>query len=345
MKRIFTADLHIHEYSTDTEITQEGTSRKLEELLNAIKQMCDYAVENNILEIIIGGDLIHHNNIVHARAFSKFKKLLLSYKNISFVAYCGNHEFGKANGTDNALDLLEDKNIKIIRESTVLGNMTFIPHSANLFDEISNAKPNDILLSHFALSEAKTDSGLCVDSKFNLKCLKKFKMVLIGDYHTPQNIEKKWKDGGSTMVYYPGSPIPFTRAEIEDKRFLVFDNKTMAVESVPIIGYRKYYNIEINDNTDIKNTVDEIKRLKTLGHYVVVRKNIKDTPKEMESLMESVIYVDEYEDDCINRGICSTQSDGDQFVKYMDIMKIPEKQRPEFLNVLMSAVEKRKTIQ
>jgi DNA repair exonuclease SbcCD nuclease subunit len=72
MKKIFTADLHIHEFSKDSQITESGITLKLEELLGAVKQMCEYAVLNDIKTVIFGGDLIHHNNVVYARPFAKF---------------------------------------------------------------------------------------------------------------------------------------------------------------------------------------------------------------------------------------------------------------------------------
>lgn len=341
MRKIFTADLHIHEFSKDSVTTEFGTSLKLEELLSAIEQMCVYAVDNDIKEIYFGGDLIHHNNVVYARPFSRFKKLLRKYSDITFVAYCGNHEFGKADGTDNALDLLEDDNIKIVRGVTVQGNTTIIPHSRTLHEDVKSCKPNDILMSHFALSEARADSGFQKFTKFSINDLKKFKLVLIGDYHTPQMIKKSEK-GVETRIYYPGSPIPFTRAEIESKRFLVFDDETLEVESVPITGYRKYVDVVLEEGVDLKAVMQKIEESKAAGNYVFVKNYLKSRPPEIRELSNDIICLDLYEPEFNIRGITTSMTEDEKHRKYMEINHVPEELRDVYMSVLNSVLSNMK---
>lgn len=324
MKKIFTADLHIQDYDKDTKTMEDGSSLKLNELLNSFSQLCDYAISNNIKDIYIGGDVNNDKHLIHSRSFAKFKKLLNKYNNLNFIVYLGNHDINHSSSEDFAIDLLESENVEIIKNTTIKNNITIIPFSDNLLEEIKDSKPNDFLLSHFPLAEAATDNGMSINSKFRKRDLKKFKVVLIGDYHTHQNVDNIW---------YPGSLIPITRSETEDKGFIVFDDETLNVEFVKVDGYRKYKDIVINNKTNIDEVKNLIKEYRDKDYFVTIRKHISEIPVQLKEEVADCCLVDNYEKEYKFRGITSSMNIEDQMKKYMEIENIKSDNFDEYLKI------------
>src|SRR5690554_2450514 len=127
MKKIFTADIHLHEFSMDSVITDSGITLKLQELLDAFKQMCDYALENEINEIIIGGDINHKKNVVYARSFIRFKKILKEYPTLKFIIIPGNHDIVDMAAEESAVELLDGlDNVELIMNVENRDNILYI---------------------------------------------------------------------------------------------------------------------------------------------------------------------------------------------------------------------------
>lgn len=334
MKKIFTADIHLHEFSMDNVLTESGITLKLQELLNAFKQMCDYAMNNNIEEIIIGGDINHKKNVVYARSFIRFKKVLKQYPNLKFIIIPGNHDIVDMAAEESAVELLDGlKNVDIIMNVEQRDNILYIPHSNELFNNIKKSEPTDILISHLPLSEGKVDSGLSINTAFSKKDLKKFKLVLLGDYHTYQNIDN---------IYYPGTLIPNKRNELGDKGFIVFDSDNLDVEFVETTGYRKCYNLELTEDVDVKDFIKNIKTLNESGHYITINKKIKEIPQSLKNVMENNVSInDNFEGEIISRGISANQNLDDQFKKYLEIEEIEEYNHKKYLEVVKDALHKR----
>lgn len=326
MKKIFTADLHIQDYDKDNKTIEDGSSLKLNELLNNFSQLCDYAINNNIIDIYIGGDINNNKHLIHANSFAKFKKLLNKYNDLKFIIYLGNHDINYSASEDFAIDLLESENVEIIKDTVIRNNMTIIPFSDNLLDEIKKSPPNDILLSHFPLAEGATDNGMNINSKFRKKDLKKFKLVLIGDYHTHQNVDNIW---------YPGSLIPVTKSEIDDKGFIVFDDETLQIDFIKVDGYRRYKNIVIDESSNIDDIKDLIKEYKQKDYFVTVRKHVYEIPTELKEDISECCVVDNYEKEYKFRGITSSMNIEEQMKKYLEIENVPEKDMEQYLKIGM----------
>jgi len=76
MKYIFTSDLHLQKYNNDSVKLPDGTSLKLKETLDCFEELCKYAILNNVLSVIIGGDIVHHKDRIETIPFIRFKRLL-----------------------------------------------------------------------------------------------------------------------------------------------------------------------------------------------------------------------------------------------------------------------------
>lgn len=330
-KKIFTADLHLQPFSNDTVELENGIRLKLQELLNSIRQMLEYAIKNKIDTVIIGGDIGHLRSTVHTRPFSLFKQLLEEYKDdIRYKMISGNHDGHPNFPEESCVSLFKGFDyIDVFFEPTVENNITYIPDGINMLEDIRNAEPNDILVSHFPLSEAATDSGLKITTKFSKKDLKKFKLVLIGDYHTQQNIDH---------IYYPGTLIPMNKGEKGPKGFLVFDDESLDVEFVEVTGFRKYIDIEITEKTDTKELKQILNEAKESNDFITVRNTLEKIPSSIKTLIKDVPVIEEYEPEEILRGITSSMQLGEQMKKYLEIENISEELREKYLNIGLSTI-------
>lgn len=331
-KLIFTADIHLQPFSNDTIELENGIRLKLQELLNSIRQLLDYAVKNEIETVIFGGDIGHHRSTIHTRPFYLFISLLMEYKDkITYKFIPGNHDGHPQFLGENCVSLLSGyENIDVFMEPTVEGNITYIPDGTDMYNDIKNAKGTDILVSHFPLSEAATDSGLKVTTKFSKKDLKKFKLVLIGDYHTHQTI-----DG---FIHYPGTLIPMNKGEKGAKGFIVFDDETLETEFVEVTGFRKYVEIEITEETSAKELKSIIKESTESNDFLTVRNTLQSIPTSLKSVVKDVTVIDDYEPEEIMRGISSAMQIGEQMKKFLEIEGINEDEREKYLQIGLTAL-------
>lgn len=332
-KKVFTADLHLQLFDSDNIQLESGISLKLHELLNAITQVFDYAVKNKIDTVIFGGDISHKRKNVDVKPFHLFQELLIEYSDrLNYIFIPGNHDGDGLFRGQTAVSFFKTiPNSQVFDFPTVIDNITYIPDSQDMLQDIHEAEPTDILISHFALSEAATDSGLKVITKFSKKDLKKFKLVLLGDYHTFQKIDN---------IYYPGTLIPMNRGEKGPKGFIVFDDESMEVEFIETTGFRRYIDVEINENTNIEEVKKILQNKTETNDYIVVHNNLPEIPIELKVVMkeEAIPIIDKYEPEEIIRGISSNMNLGEQMKKYLELSGIPEKEMDLYLNIGMEAL-------
>ena len=334
MKVCVTGDIHLKMWA-DTEYDENGISLKLHEILSAFESICKYAVDNSIPYVIIAGDVNHLKNSVHYKSFVLFKKILDKYYNLEFVIISGNHDEASKEDIYSAVQLLDGpKNVKtVVNNPYVLDDITFIPWSSDIPHKIQLAEPNKLLISHLGLSEAQFSSGLSMRTSIGTKDLKKFSLVVLGHYHLPQTVEHVW---------YTGSLIQMDRGEKgEEKRFLVVDTDELEVESIPIEGYRKYYEFEITNPKQVKDVQKEVESLKEQGHHITIKTKIAVKLPEFEG----VNVISDIEEDFQTRGISSGMKLEEQMAKYVEISTtVPDNEKDEYLEVALDALsEKEKT--
>jgi len=223
------------------------------------------------------------------------------------------------------------KNVKcVIGETYTEGNITFVPFHHQIFDILKSLKSNDILASHFGLSEAMLQSGLSKIDKIKLSDLKKFKLLLLGHYHKPQHLSNEY----SNLYYCGGFTNHSWNDKNETKRFLIYDTETLKVESVPMENQIEYKEFVIDNLETAKDVLIEAEKAKNIGHYVRIKKlikdEIKDTPKDL------LIIENKDEVDVTNRGIKVTMNLKEKLIKYLDIKQVDPKENEEFLAVLES---------
>jgi DNA repair exonuclease SbcCD nuclease subunit len=336
MRFVFTADIHLSRYGQDEINDHTGLPERISGIKNTLYQMADYCQQNNISTMVIGGDIYHTKSIIYSMAQEILGDFIDAYPNLCFIILDGNHDLSDK-GVDaiSSLKVLSKyKNVMFVshKGTLKLENILFVPYSKNLAKEISEGK-TDILISHFGLSEGMLNSGISIVSEIGMKNLiGKYKVVLLGHYHKPQEIIND-----SIKLYYVGSPIQLDWGEKGDeKRFLVVDSTTLKVESVPTVGYKKHIELEIN--TENKTQIlKEAKLVKDRGDYV---KLIKTDSVTLDKKFEDFNVVDKSEKDVTDRGVSSTMSQDQRMKRYLEIKKIDESLHAEYLGIGLNIIEK-----
>lgn len=336
MKFAYIADIHLSRYGQDSVNSESNLPERLHMLKNTLCQIADYCVENDIDQIVIGGDILHGKSVIYAIAQKVMLEFFRKYADtIHFTVIDGNHDVsGKGTDAVSALEpLASEPNVLWISMKDKYfqnENILFIPHSPDMVKIIKSSSA-DILVSHFGLNEGKLNSGISIVSDIGMKDLREnYKLVLLGHYHKPQEIIED-----NISLYYVGSPIQLDWGEKNDeKRFLIVDTHTLTVESIPTSGYAKHIELKI-DNENKHEILEEAKRLKEQGHLVNV---IAETKVDLSGLNTDIKIIDKTDKDVTNRGISINMSERERLIRYMEIQGIPEEKREIYLQYAIKLI-------
>jgi len=334
MKFAFVADIHLSKYGQDSIEESTGLPERLHGITNSLYSMVIYCRENNIKDVVIGGDILHGKSIIHALAQDIMLEFFDDGEDITFWVIDGNHDLsGKGEDAVSALrSLAKIPNVNwVSKEPQSFENILFIPYSTNVVKQVKEGEA-DILISHFGLSEGILNSGISLVSSISMTDLRpRYKLILLGHYHKPQEIIED-----DTSMYYVGSPIQLDWGEKgDDKRFLVVDSKTLEVEAVSTQGYRKFIEVDLTNKN--KDEILEIaKEAREKGHYVKV---IQREKVDISSFKDFNV-VDKTEIDVTDRGITSTMSQKEKLERYLEIKEIPEIDLEEYLDAGLQIIDR-----
>ena len=327
IKFIFTGDWHLSKYSNDKIEISSNLPERLDSLKNAMYFIASYAIENNIKYIVIAGDIFHNKSIIHSLALNIFLNFLREHKDLKFIIIDGNHDLsGKAEGVVSALSCLDyEPNITYIHKPLKIGQILFVPYSCDMIDIIKNSS-SEYLISHFGLNEGMLNSGISIVADIGIKDLSgKYKTVLLGHYHKPQEIINN-----NISVYYTGSIIELDYGERdEDKRFLLVDTDKNIIESVSTQGYKKHYNFELTSENKEKVLI-EARKLRDQGHYIQLSQKEE---MDVSEIREEFKVTNKIIRDITNRGITSDMKMEDKLKKYLEIKEIPKDHIEEYLEI------------
>lgn len=290
-------------------------------------QMANYAVENNIRDVVISGDVFHNKSIIHSLAMNIFLSFIRSYKNLRFIIIDGNHDLsGRGEDVVSALSCVDNEpNVIRISKPTKIGDIMYIPYSYGMVDVIKNNTAR-YLVSHFGLNEGILNSGISVIADIRLsELIGKYGTVLLSHYHKSQEIIRD-----DIRLYYVGSLIQLDWGEKnDDKRFLIVDTDTDIIESVLTQGYKKHYEFEVT-NENKNEIIYEARYLKEQGHHInIVKKDKVDT----DDIKDEFNVVDKTIKDITNRGLTINMSMEEKLKKYLEIKEIPESELNNYLSI------------
>jgi len=335
MRFAFIADIHLSRYGQDKTEDKTNLPERLFSIQCSLDEVAVYCRENGISNIVIGGDTLHGKSVIYAIAQDIMLDYFEKYKDITFYVIDGNHDLsGKGSDVVSALRPLKYiPNIIWVGHTSIHqhSNILFVPYSHELPQTIKENKA-DILISHFGLNEGILNSGLSIVADLSLKDLVgKYKLVLLGHYHKPQEIITP-----QIQLYYVGSIIQLDWGEKGDeKRFLVVDSKTLDVQSIPLTQYKKHIEVELTEEN--KDEIIELARkAKEDGDHVKI---IMKERVDLTTVKDEFNIVDKTDRDITNRGISSSMSQEDIFKRFLEIKEISEDQWDNYLQVAKNIVD------
>jgi len=339
MRFAFIADIHLSRYTQDTLEDESHLPERLHSIRKALYEVADYCVKNDIRVVVIGGDLLHGKSVIYAIAQEIMIQYFEDYADtLIFYVIDGNHDLsGKGDDVVSALRPLQNiNNVRWISFDNTFRHeehdILYVPYSKQLPKIIKENRAR-ILISHFGLSEGILNSGMSIISDVSMSDLDgRYELVLVGHYHKPQEIIRP-----TISLYYGGSLIQLDWGEREDeKRFLVVDSDTLKVDSIPITGYRKHVQIEIDANNK-DEAIKAAQAAQAAGDHVKV---IMKETVDLTGFKGEFNIIDKTDRDITDRGITSNMSTEDKLRRYLSIKEIPEEQHDMYLSVAMEIIRK-----
>lgn len=336
MKFGYTADIHLSRYGQDKVEDESNLPERLHSIKASLDAMAQHLVDNDIKDMIFGGDLLHGKSIIYAIA----QDLMIDYFDrwsdlLQFYVIDGNHDLsGKGHKVVSALKPLRSlPGVTWVPfdETLKLGDMLMVPYGPNMVDIIKKNSAR-ILISHFGLNEGILNSGISIVSDLAMKDLDgRYELVLLGHYHKPQEIIRP-----SISLYYVGSPIQLDWGEKnDDKRFLIVDSDNLEVESVSTIGYKKHIEFDI-EHSNKEAVLQAAKEAREKGHWVkILKREAIDLGVDNDFMI-----IDKVEKDITNRGITSGMSHSDKFKKFLEIKEITEADHEVYLRKALDLVDR-----
>lgn len=315
MKFILFADLHFQPHEVMA-ISINGDNSRLLDAVSVLDQIKQYAIQNNIKDIICLGDFFHTRKKIDVEVYNTAYSIIEDYSTngLNMVLLAGNHDIYYRNTAKVTSLRPMSKFAKVVNEPIVYPfsniSLMLFPYyekAEQLVDLIKSCKYNNpVYLLHaeykgarrcqFSKDAAKRGID---ESVFPLDT----KLVMMGHYHMQQYLTDK--------IMYLGSPLQITTREIfEDKFFYVFDTDTLQLTPVrtntprfSVVEYPsekvlKYYNqnatieeaifgnyVEVVSFETIKKASKFSKLLETARNHIIttrVKTNKKTTSTDKE---------------------------------------------------------------
>jgi len=170
-----------------------------DEVYKSTIHMVDYAVKNNIKNLIFAGDLFD------SRTFQRQKQLqtldmmldLFLLNGLTLYMFPGNHDKTTYNSPDSFLDIYRhhpcvefNRQLKNINIDGV--SIDLLPFFSDdlLIPMLEKAKGSDILISHFEMAGSNHLGHISKKVTINEKLLSKWNKVYLGHYHNHHEITK-----------------------------------------------------------------------------------------------------------------------------------------------------------
>lgn len=170
-----------------------------DEVYESTKYMVDYAVENDIKNLIFAGDLFDSRTFQRLKVLQTFDKMLDLFhaSGLTLYLFSGNHDKTLYNSFDSFLDTYKHHPcVKFNRElkNIVIDNVSIdlLPFFSDdmLIPMLDKAKGADILISHFEMAGSNHLGHISKKVTINEKLLSKWKKVYLGHYHNHHEITK-----------------------------------------------------------------------------------------------------------------------------------------------------------
>lgn len=253
------ADLHLHNWREFSSRLPNGKNSRLQDGVNVLDQILDYALQKGISLVVFLGDLIHSRVRTEVEVYNAAWEALKRFQaaGVRILAVVGNHDQAlKSDLSVHALRPLSEI-MTVIDSPTSLkiGDALFLAYpygyplgTLRVAGSLRAAAKKVFLLGHFGVQGAVVGSGSYTPSEeIALGDVKKegTDLALLGHYHKHQCLSKD--------CIYAGSPLQMTWMDTGDapRGFLEvsYDEDGFSVDLIPVKAPR-FVEVAVADLAD-----------------------------------------------------------------------------------------------
>lgn len=254
MSLVVIGDCHFHNWSQFSTVLPSGRNSRLQDAVDAIKQIEEYCEHNKVSTVVQVGDIFHSRTKIDAdvyvAAYTAFESL--SREVDELIILVGNHDIWGATAKENSLipfsefALVVDEPMgytfpvrkaknKLVVSEHAFGVFNPFTHSVQ---EVVNKVPGaDFGFAHQGINEATVGAfNISVKAALSVNDFPKLKYGwTLGHYHKPQDVNENVRYAGSILqndfgerdenksflVWEDGI---WSRIPIEGPRFVLFDS-------------------------------------------------------------------------------------------------------------------------
>lgn len=309
MKFIHCSDVHLG--APHTSISADKALIRKRELFATFEKLCDYAVENQVVAVIISGDLFDVKKITKKLKDSVFG-CISNAKNVDFLYLPGNHDSQIFSSSDNLPD-----NLKVFSANAwssfrynninIQGAFFDRANSQTIYSSLQCSKNDfNIVVLHGQIANYKNDEDTEIISLPLLKD-KNINYLALGHYHSFASGSL----GANGVFAYSGTLEGRGFDETGDKGFVLIDTDLQDnfYQFVPF-AYRKLYEVNYTIDFSIswyenkKNIITYLKeQFPTTSLIKLVLQGSKPInyiidKADLESTISTIYFYAKVEDKC-----------------------------------------------
>jgi len=321
MKAVLLTDTHLGLYKA-SELYHQIT-------LNLFKSVVDTCIRNDIDTIIHLGDWFHNRKHINLKTIDTAFQISDIIKDFNVHIITGNHDtFYKHSINPTSLDIYNEyDNIHIIKEPTILDNITLLPwgdYSEEDFDKIDT----DYLFSHLEINEFLMNTHYRFNGGLSPALFKKFKKVLLGHFHTPSERDN---------IQYIGTPFHMTFGDVGPRGYYIFDDGELEfIEFTEAPKYVKLMSESELIKSDIEGNIVRLTYEKDYGkteNNNLLEKVKALNPLQLYTDFSKAADVEVAEND--NAEIEKPKESMELLINYIDILKLDDHIKPDILRKII----------
>lgn len=251
MRFVYFSDLHAHPFTECSEILETGINSRLQDCLNVLIEILEYARKNRIKQVWFGGDLVHARKAIPSEVVPLLLEVFSRYEDLDMFFYPGNHDYSLAVPSKHCLSALKKIGTVVDRRSLIEAHgVRFSVHpfkSAGLKFLESNLRHMrgvDVVLLHQGVQGVVSRSGhVLMGDVISRRSLPRETLTLSGHIHEYQKLKGR-------EFYYAGSPSQQDWGDSGiPKFFLDVDlDKDPGVTAVPTLTPPKFVQLKIGQH-------------------------------------------------------------------------------------------------
>jgi len=257
MKIVAFSDLHAHPFKNGF-ITEEGRNSRVEDAINVIHQVYEYAQKNDASYVFFGGDLFDRRKSIDVDTFNQVHAAVGEGSLlVPTVMIPGNHDQANKSGTIHALQRFDTEHCKVLYQPewikldrvTALFGIPYVDDGELIAQAVQMALSERpqwakrfILMIHYGVQGAKVSAAdYVIPCELELAHLSPqyWDLILSGHYHIGQQLgsnfhyigsamQHRWDDAGfeKSFIEFNTSDWGITRISTVAPKFVVVSGKT-----------------------------------------------------------------------------------------------------------------------